>query len=196
MSSERARPLSAPNTTCARARRSGVVRDRQTFFPLMSRLARWKKKKKKKKVRPPAPPPDGELGRRLREEAVGIARNLATKSLPQFPRTNSRSWSQQSTEKRARERRNGRGGGPAGDYCLLWPSFPPSVPPTKQKVRGKARKIPHMCFAEASHTREFVSQMWKKSATVSHKPIPFNINCMLRLIHRESRHFWSIGRSS
>ena len=165
----------------------------------------------------PTARPDGDLGRRLREEAVGIARNLATKSLPQFPRTNSRSWSQQSTEKRARERRNGRGGGPAGDYCLLWPSFPPSVPPTKQKVRGKARKIPHMCFAEASHTREFVALSAQivclyfytniavcytqrvrcgRKARRFHINPSFNLNYMLRLIHRESGHFWSIGRSS
>ena len=100
--------LFARDTTCARSR-SGV-RDRRTFLPLMSRLARWKKRARAARR--------GDLGRRLRDDAVRISRNLTAISPPRFQRTNSRSWWQQSTENE--QGKGGREGkGPAGDYCLL-----------------------------------------------------------------------------
>ena len=74
--------------------------------------------------------------------AVGIPHNLAAMSLARFPRTNSQSWSQQSTENE--QGKGGRGGkGRVGGLlaiiasCGLWPSF---YLPLNRKSGGKGKK--------------------------------------------------------
>ena len=118
-----------------------------------------------------------------------------------------------------------KGRGPAGDYCLLWPSFPPSLllyRPLNRKSGERQEKF-LTCVLRRHRTPEnlFPKENVALSAQIVclyfytniavcytqrvrcgrkarrfHINPSFNLNCMLRLIHRESGHFWSIGRSS
>ena len=134
-----------PHVTQRGATRSGV-RDRQTFLPLMSRPARWKRCS-------------------FATSAGGCeiwqwGSHTTSRRCPwrdfrgrilRVGRNNRQRTSKQKEEGEA----VGLGWGQAGDYCLLWPSFTPSLPlpTTKQKVRGIARKTPHVFFRR-HHTHQ------------------------------------------